>query len=207
MVAYGLFNFVVPFCWLSILNVKIWFGIRNARNFRRVNRPNYNRLQVSHQTSSNASTSSISTSVATPSLKGSKRHQSANSRSTREASTSIMLTAAYSKAFVIMQTPATFLYVLEFGASDWVASISAKAMLRLEHASNLLIISNSCTNFYIFLLFGNRFRYLVRQRFACCSSSKPSKTIVSFAASSEFSGKEIHNNFISIQARRSTISI
>lgn len=188
VIAHGFFNFVAPFSWLTVLNVKIWLGIRNARKFRRTNRPNLIRLQVSHATNANLSDSCISASAASPNLES--RQKSAIIRSRREASTSIML-IAYSVAFVIMQTPATFLYVLEFGASDWMASISDKTMLGVEHASNLLIILNSCTNFYIFLLFGSRFRQMVGQRFDWRSRNKPSKMIVSFAISPEISRQEI----------------
>lgn len=33
--AYGLFNFVGPFCWLTVLNIKIILGIRKSSKFRR----------------------------------------------------------------------------------------------------------------------------------------------------------------------------
>src|SRR5262249_19135252 len=101
--------------------------------------------------------------VTTLSAEPQKRQKSGGNRSTPEVSTSIML-IAYSAAFVLMQTPATLLYILEFAAVGWMYRMGAKVIASLEHGSNLLIILNSCTNFYIFLLFGSRFRRLVWQK-------------------------------------------
>lgn len=90
-------------------------------------------------------------------------HQAHHSKA--ERSTTIML-IAYSASFLILQLPATLLYIFEFTYDGIFAVIGRQWTGTIEQVSNLLITLNSCTNFYIFFLFGSRFRHLVRRKFA-----------------------------------------
>lgn len=67
-----------------------------------------------------------------------------------------------------MQFPAAFLNVLEFVfPSIFENAIGPQGTLGLEQGSNLLVILNSCMKFYIFMVFGRRFRKLVTRIFFC----------------------------------------
>jgi hypothetical protein len=154
LVGYFALNFIGPFLWQTVLNVQIMIGVRKAAKFRK--------MSSGYQ--------SVPVPVPHPVPDGNKLAPKLQKRrkSNDESSTTTML-IAYSIAFLIMQFPAALLNVLEF-LCPWIFDdvIGDQGTLGMEQGSNLLIILNSCTNFYIFMMFGSRFRQMVRKMFDTC---------------------------------------
>lgn len=101
-----------------------------------------------------------------------------------------------------MQFPAALLNVLEFVCPSIFADVfGAQATLGMEHGSNLLVILNSCTKFYIFLLFGIRFRQMVmRFLFHFCKIRRRDNrrdNLANYSRITEFSNSRITETSVS----------
>lgn len=156
LVGYFTLNFIGPFLWQTLLNIKIVQGVRQASQLKE-NDTEYGSICEPNQEEN------TSEKEAMLQLNGNVATSEKSCKSDGESSTTTML-IAYSIAFLIMQFPAALLNVLEF-LTPWIfAIIGFKWTVAIEQSSNLLIIMNSCTSCYIFLLFGTRFRQLVRKQ-------------------------------------------